>query len=389
MREARDDDREFLVRALTEAFLNAPETVPAAEQIDLSHRWILESGGAPVATARATPSAQFFLGNKVPSLLIRAVAVAAPFRGTGAGTALMRGVLARARDSGHLASTLYPTVPGVYRRCGYEIAGERTMLRIEPEKLSARATEASIAYMQDGHREGVIACYEAAVRGGSAALCRDERWWNEVVLRSADASMHRYVALENDIVTGYVVCRKHEVEADLKYFYSLEVTDAAWTTPAASDALLAMLRSHQGLGREVRWPARSGDPWAALIGHGVARVHFNYPWMFRLVDVEGALRERGYRAGLDLAIEARVIDDALSENVGAFRLEVSAGSAVVSRIDEAAPVLDVAALASLFTGWADPFALARAGRISGATERDLEAFALVFAAPRPWLSDFF
>jgi predicted acetyltransferase len=50
--------------------------------------------------------------------------------------------------------------------------------------------------------------------------------------------------------------------------------------------------------------------------------------------------------------------------------------------------MHVRALAPLFTGHLTPYALATAGQLEGA-EDDLATAAAIFAAPAPWMADFF
>lgn len=46
-------------------------------------------------------------------------------------------------------------------------------------------------------------------------------------------------------------------------------------------------------------------------------------------------------------------------------------------------------LSSLFTGWADPYDLARLGLLTGANDAHLAALQAAFRGPTPWLRTYF
>lgn len=80
--------------------------------------------------------------------------------------------------------------------------------------------------------------------------------------------------------------------------------------------------------------------------------------------------------------------EVLTANAGSWQLRVQDGRGSVEPGGPGSLRIDVRALASLFTGFADPWTLAQTGRLEG-TPEDLRAAAAVFAGPLPWMREMF
>ena len=110
--------------------------------------------------------------------------------------------------------------------------------------------------------------------------------------------------------------------------------------------------------------------------------------MSRLLDVESALRERGYPQEVSGEVVLSVDDRLFEDNHGPFRLIVESGKASVERVDDAGAVLPIGALSSLFSGYVSPRDLASVGAIE-VPDASLDALGALFAGPGPWLLDHF
>jgi predicted acetyltransferase len=95
----------------------------------------------------------------------------------------------------------------------------------------------------------------------------------------------------------------------------------------------------------------------------------------------------------------RVEDPGCPWNTGTWRLELDGGQARVEPVpgpgsgpagsDAATPVADIRGLASLFTGFATPDDLVRAGLLTGFDPAAVDLFRAAFASPRPWTAEFY
>jgi predicted acetyltransferase len=117
-----------------------------------------------------------------------------------------------------------------------------------------------------------------------------------------------------------------------------------------------------------------------------ARLTDRWHWMLRLVDLPAALSARPWPAGVAGQLELRVCP----WNAGAWRLELAGGQGRVEPASAApAAVADIRGLASLFTGFAGPDDLVRAGLLSGFDPDGVDLLRAAFASPRPWTAEFY
>ena len=110
--------------------------------------------------------------------------------------------------------------------------------------------------------------------------------------------------------------------------------------------------------------------------------------MLRLIDVERALAQRGYAAGVRAELHLEVRDDRLPWNHGRFVLEGADGKATVRKGGSGEIAIDVRGLASTYTGFLSPYDLRATGYVEAPTEA-LDRLASIFAGPPPWMPDGF
>lgn len=390
VRPAEEADAPVVGALIREAFVRGRQRSAAEERsIDVTDRYVLLDGDLVIGTAAATVVGQHLGGSVLPTAAVWGVAVSDTARGRGAGRTLMTRLLELLREQGVVHSALFPSVPGPYRAVGYEIAGERRVLRAPLHSLPAVPDALPVRAWDDDDLDGVVACYDAFAATQSGLLHRPRTWWTGRVLTTyGRPPVYRRAVEEGGQVTGYLVYSKDEAPADLPYYYDVTVHDVAWTTPAAGRALLGYLGSHRALGVDLRWPAAAADPWSTQFAGYLPRVDFAYPWMLRLLDPVAALETRGYPSGVTASVALTVSDPVFGDR--ALELEVDAGRAKVREVtrDDAAR-LDVGALAALQSGWSSARDLVRTGRLSGASESDISALDAVFSGPSPWMPDLF
>jgi predicted acetyltransferase len=90
-------------------------------------------------------------------------------------------------------------------------------------------------------------------------------------------------------------------------------------------------------------------------------------------------------------VELRVEDPVCPWNTGAWRLELAGGQGRVEPLAGPTPAAtaDIRGLASLFTGFAGPDDLVRAGLLGGFDPGALDLLRAAFASPRPWTAEFY
>jgi predicted acetyltransferase len=179
--------------------------------------------------------------------------------------------------------------------------------------------------------------------------------------------------------------------------FQTRVEIADWgCLPGADAALFALFGGYGSMNGAVVWSGPDPDPAAIYtLKDRFARLTDRWHWMLRLVDLPAALQARPWPSGVAGQVAFRVEDPVCPWNTGTWRLELANGRA---RVEPAAapgsgpgatPAADIRGLASLFTGFASPDDLVRAGLLTGFDPAALELLRAGFASPRPWTAEFY
>lgn len=342
---------------------------------------VVRRGGRVQAALVEVPMAQWFGQRSVPMQGIAGVAVAPEARRQGLGLELMRTSLQRARARGFALSTLYPATVSFYRKCGYELAGARYRLRADPKLLPRAAGQIEVDELTDQDWPLVRELYAEVARDRTGHLDRGEYAWHRL-RHPQGASCRAYGIRSARGLDGYALIAQRGAMP-----YDLEITDWAARDRSASDRLLTLLADHRTLANSVTWHPTPDEALSFALPERVGTVSVEHPWMLRLVDVAPALTRRGY-APISARVELDVRDAFLPENAGRYVLEVAQGSPHVEHGGSGEIALDVTALAALYSGFASPFELARAGLVH-ADAANLAQLAALFAGPSPSMPDFF
>ena len=352
-------------------------------------------GDRIVATAAGYRFRQWFGGRDLPMSGIHAVATLPEHRGTGLESATVLQVLREGRDDGASVSALYPAVLRPYRSLGYELGGtyseHRLALDAIPSDLGFGLPAVEVLDL-DRDLEGMKACFRDWGRHGNGSLePTDDDWWKRRILRPFGDAISRAVVVrgEDGSVEGFAAFRYAEAEGGhLEIDFGLECLAFAATTDRATRSLLAYFRSFRGVGLWVQWCGPPEDPIAMLVPEQKVTTPFRFRWMFRLLDVPGALAGRGYPP-IDADVTVAVDDPAFPENAGPWQLVVRGGEASV----EPAPAAQVRALpigilSALFTGF---LTVPDAVRLDHLRRDDPAVPGLhqLLAGPDPWCPFFF
>ncbi|MGH1561307.1 GNAT family N-acetyltransferase [Mumia sp. DW29H23] len=332
-------------------------------------------GGTVVATARINAFGQWWGGRRVPMAGIGGVVVAPEHRGSGVGSALMRGVLDRSRDLGFVVSTLYPATTAPYRAVGYEIAGTRRVVDLSTDalrRLSGDAVPVRRASPADAAEVTRLLAAGYAARRDSGPFDWDPV---EVTVDLEDDDMLTYLA--DDGVVSYAFARDR---------FDVQVFGAGSSTTMR--ALWRLVGTGSSTQASVRVALGPQDPVFWMLPDNEVSVHATQWWMLRLVDAPAAVDARGFPAGVDLEVPL-VLTDPLDEgSSGRFALAVSGGRGVLRREEGAGGLtLGPRGTAALFAG--TPVATLRAaGLADGGDPREDALLDAAFAAT-PFMVDYF
>lgn len=347
----------------------------------------LRQGAAPVGGLIQVPMGHFFGGRPVSTLGVAGVGITPSHRGAGLGTALMRSMLVEARQRGFALSSLYPATVTLYQRAGYERAGARYRVELDPRAMPA--PEAAPGTWVEEVAEvppELRALYSAYARDHDGFLDRGPYVWSRVVhprdLATKTFAVHGPAGPEGYVVLGH----RFHAERDAT---SITLTDAVALTGRAARRLLAFVGEYRSLCDRVTW---HGSPTSELVMELPERHHrVSIPdyFMIRVATPEIALSARGYPRLVRAHVKLELADRTLPESSGTYALSCDGGVGVASRVAERGDAtLDERGLAALFSGFATPWTLRAMGRLD-APDAVCETLAALFAGRTPCIVDMF
>lgn len=337
---------------------------------------------------------QWYAGRRVPMCGLGSVAVAPEVRGGGVGRAMLAGAVRQAREDGAAVSALYPTVPHVYRSCGWEVAGSYTLVELPSAALATVAAPADIrlraAPPADPETEATIASlYARCTRDAVGPLTRDGPLFTPTARqRHQPGELTGVTVAERDgRPVGYAVWeRRADPRAGV----------AAWALLGEGpNAVAALLRSLGG------WRAITETVLVRLADRAQVEALLPVPlpagdleaWMLRVVDLERAVAARGWNSAVSVTVDLDLTDTIADWQAGRWRLEVGGGEGRVSRGGAGTVRLDVRGLSALYTGYASTLSLRAAGLLEhpddGPGRDAAAALDAAVAGPRPYMLDYF
>lgn len=385
-----DNDKAFVARALQTSFgMEAQPAMDAIEEAGDRQRVFRDGRGDPAGSALVIQAGQFFGGRSVPMCGVRAVAVPPERRGTGVATGLMTALLREAHDRGTPLSTLYAATQALYRRVGYEQAGHRNRVTLDPARLKGRVVPGTRVRPADFTKDhdAIVACHHAMARNMPGNLDRDAYLWS--ILRTPQRFRPDTLVIEDDAgaVCAVMTSRLERLAYPGRGF-ALWVSDFAAGTEHGARALLAAMAGFGSVASEIRLHCGPTHPVLLLLDEQKYRIDHEEHWMTRIVRLPEAVEARGYPEALRARVCVRVRDPLLSDNDADWTIEVEGARARCTRGGNAGAELDIGAMASVYTGFASPTQLAMIGRASG-DQAALSSLGAIFAGPTPSMVDFF
>lgn len=330
------------------------------------------------------PMGQFFGGRSVPMVGIAGVAVAPEERGRGVALALMEHTVRELAARGVAVSTLYPATLTLYRKAGWELAGNHFELTVKLREIGVREKAGELRAITEADDRTIEELYSAVARSSCGYADRGAYLWRRVRVPRNGAARGTLVSFDGQ-VEGYLYSVPRRVGA---FGYDLKLTDLVATTPRAARRLLAFLGEHRSVGEHAIWYGGAHGPLIAAMPERTYSIRLVEHWMLRVCNVEAALTARGYPIGVELELELDLHDPVVAENSGKFVLQIANGTGRVRRGGRGHLSLGTRGLSALYTGFATPEDLRRQDLLH-CDDANAAMAATVFAGPTPDLIDFF
>jgi predicted acetyltransferase len=355
--------------------------------------------GRLVAQARAIPFGQYFGGRRVTMGGLSSVGVLPEARGRGLGEAVCGAALGDMRERGEVVSSLIPATTALYRKLGWELAGAYVIRRIDCAALRSLRVSPDRRIERAEHRDlpRIQACYEKFAPTVTGFLDRAQPSWYFLDKRFDDFFVYLSLDAAGE-VDGYVMYKQGPPLPDV-LGYTIRVRDWAALSGDALASLFWTVGSSSSQAGAVLYPSSPECPLLFRMQDQVERVYWDVRFMTRIVDVEGAIAQRGFSTALDIDVPLRLEERgseagaaSLAANAGDYRLQVSKGEGRLEHVSPSSadvPRIDIGGFASLYSGWSQTLPLARTGLLEGGTSDQRAALDLAFAGPTPWLPEEF
>jgi predicted acetyltransferase len=387
-----EDDRETIARVISTS-MNFPleRALRRKDGFALDRMRCAYVDGVLVASAAELPFRQWFGGAALAMSGIWGVVTLPEHRTGGLASACTGALMDEARRRGDPVTALYPAVAEPYRRLGYEIAGTFDTQRVPLDALPVREAPAGVRLdLLDVEKDldAVRACYARWAASFTGAIDPPPQMWRERILARGDDTFRAVCVRETGVVTGFSSFDRTQAEGTTDAAFGVDCLSFVATTPASLVALLAYFRGYRGIGRWLQWVGPRNDPITLLVRAHAVETRDRFPWMLRLLDVPGALVQRGYPT-IDLDVTVAVDDSRYPDNAGPWWIEVRDGVASVSRAPshQARPI-PIGVLSSMFSGYLTPRDAVRLGHMDS-DDPAVDGLAAMFAGPDPWCPFFF
>lgn len=385
------DEFESVLRTTFAAFgeeMKADEVERERRLMPLDRLLVAWDDGRPVGVTASYPFELTLPGGSAPAAGVSWVGVLPSHRRRGVLRELILRQLDDVHSRGEPFAILWASESPIYGRFGYGIAVPQTSIDAERSAFALRddpGRRGSVRLVTaDEAAELFPPIYESRRLERPGLLSRTDDWWRNTLLADPehwrDGSGPKFFAvLEiDDEPVGYALYRITSKWEEGTPRGDLRIGEAFASSPAAVAELWRFLFGIDLVARVKYGRADPGWPLFLMVTDP-RRLHLTISeglWL-RLVDLEAALRARGFVAGETAVLE--VEDDVFPRNTGRFAVGAEPGPT-----DEEADVaLHVSDLSSAYLGAFSFERLAAAGRARELRPGGLARATALFATPIP------
>ncbi len=379
-------DREKFIKIIANSYVVPSETVSIAlnsfPQQDIRTLYYQDQ---LIGVLGTLPTVQYFAGQKVSMTGVCSLAIAPEFRGKGAASYLMRALLSELSEQNVSISTLYPALPHLYRKFGYQFAGGNYKWQIATEQIqfSAKLAINQVVIREiNPDLELLESLYTQQSKLYSGHIKRNDWFWSQLLISSHELAV--YLIEDSHKIHGYFIC-EYKTEGNHKL---IAIRDWVLLSQEATLKFWQFLSYQRSQIQLVEWRSASSDLLHLHLDYPTAQLKHSTLWAVRLVDLVTAWQQRGYPQGISTELHWQITDPLLPQNNGSFVLTIANGKGTVTRGGQGNLKIAIDHLPPLFTGFCGAAYLAQLGLLEGDAHSVAIADA-VFSSSPPWMQDFF
>lgn len=322
---------------------------------------------------------QWLGGECLPMAAIAAVGVAPEVRGQGVAAHLLRETLQQLHHEGIPIATLYASTQRLYRKVGFEPAGNNCRYSLDVTSLQPFDRDLPM-YPLDPAQDSILrSLYTRWAHPQMGLMERSPGLWDR--RRASETPIEVFGVGDTADPQGYILYDQPDVN-------TMAIRDLIALTPAAARRIWTFIADHRSLVKQASWYGPVVDPHLSLLPEQTFQVDLLERWLLRIIHVPQALQMRGYPADLEAELHLQVEDDLIPANSEPLILSISQGKAEVKPGGRADLQISIRGLAPLFTGLLTPVQLQWLGYGQGSAET-LATATRIFAGSEPWFLDRF
>ncbi|ALF54754.1 acetyltransferase [Nostoc piscinale CENA21] len=379
------EDVKHLGVIVGQAFIaSASESESFLKSVGFENLRVICRDGKVAGGLATLPMGMWLEGQSVPMVGIAGVGIAPEYRGGGVAIALIQNMLQELYAKETPISVLYPATQQLYRKAGYEQAGNYCTWEISTQDIRLNKPPLSLQPIADLNCEILHQLYQQQAQLIHGYLDRHSSIWQRLTQSEEKETVYGYLIGKQDQPEGYIILSQHSQANETV----IQIRDWVVLSHGASQTFWSFLANHRSTIKKVTWQSSIIDSLTLLLPEQNAKIKHQKRWMLRIVDVCKALQLRGYKLGVETELHLAVKDDLLTANNNKFILSVANGKGEVRQGGKGELQIDIQGLSSLYTGLFTPHTLKLAGKLD-APDTALLAATEIFTSSAPWMADFF
>lgn len=361
---------------------------PVGDITRLRHRAdirVAVQDGEVIAGGLGLLAPQLFGGAPVPSALLSAGCVAPERRGDRLSVRMLTERLRPLRDQGAVISTLWTTSNGYVRHLGFEAPVPVFAWSVTTDDLKKAFTGTPLS-IEHGHTKDAEDLQRRLAHDWNGPVLRPD-WWPAWMNEKNQLTTYRFTRTTS--TTGVLAFTTKRAE---RHGTTLTVHDFWAADEETAHAMMAFLARCDSRVAHINFRRSALPPYPTLL-HKLHRFRPTaeawHPWMLRILDLEQAVRLRGWPRDLTLSSPIE-IESENGDTWDRYVLEVRDGEAQITPTTIEGDIrLTRGQLAVWYAGGYRTSAAARLAGVVAPSDNALTALIRAAGHQEPWLPEHF